>query len=98
MMFLLALRGHWQALGIMLVIILVFFSGWHLRGISIDAKLYKESDKLIITANKVSNNYELANTEINKIYDNLNTKVTYENTYSCIIPADGLRLLSEATH
>src|SRR5882757_1052183 len=74
-----------------------FFVGYHIRSLQ-----YKVQENHALIAqtkidDKAATHFEKIQANIDEKYDNFNTKVTYENAYSCVIPADGLRLLSEAT-
>ena len=93
MVFLQFFRNYW----IIIVLTGVFFAGYHLRSIQYagqeERNLIKESQK----QQRTDSAYADMDAQINKLYDNLNEKVTYADTYSCIIPADGMRLLSQAT-
>lgn len=95
--FLLLLRGHWQTTGLVILFAITFFIGWHLRGIQDDVKELRAVKAKIEADNKIGSVFEYDKQKLDDYYNNLNTKVTYENAYSCNIPADGLRLLSQAT-
>lgn len=87
---------YWGEVVLCIIAALIFFSGWHLRGLQ---DVEKEQNAIITQAKNASDisvNYEESLAMINELSEKLDTKVTYENTYNCLIPADGLQLLSKA--
>ncbi len=95
--FLLLLRTYWRAIAIVMVFIGTFYAGWHIRGVSDDLKVYKQNEATAKADNKVADTFEKAQAKIQANFDNLDLKPTYESSYSCLIPANGLRLIAEAT-
>ena len=91
------LLAYWKPILIVLLEFIIFFSGYHLRGLKEEVKTQREIIHQAARENESAGKYEDSLSIINNMYDNLNTKVTYENDYSCPIPPDGLRLLAEAT-
>lgn len=93
MIFILFIRRYW----ILVVIACAFYAGYYLRGLqetvrqihAINLQNEKQQSTSII--------FENTQAEILKLYSNIDTRRTYENNYNCIIPADGLQLLAEAT-
>lgn len=74
-----------------------FCAGYYLRGLQYDAS---QKITLISQANKntkLSENFEGAREEIDRLYENIKIEATYADSYNCIIPADGLQLLKQAT-
>lgn len=90
--------ANWRIVVIALLFVASLFTGWHLRGNYDDSKQQKAFLEQAKTDDKQSTSYEKSLAEINALYNNLDTKPTYENSYSCTIPADGLRLLRAATN
>lgn len=93
MVFLQFIRQYW----IIIALSGAFLTGWHLKSLTYAAA---ENHVLISQAklnDKAATHFEKIQAQIEEKYNNLNTKVTYADAYSCVIPADGLRLLAEAT-
>ncbi len=87
------IRQYW----IIIALTGAFMAGWHLKSLMYVAA---ENRALISQAklnDKAATHFEKIEANIEEKYNNLNTKVTYADAYSCVIPADGLRLLAEAT-
>ncbi len=104
--FILALKAHWKALGVGLVILFIFWAGWHVRGLQEVTKREEEMQAQIVATkelqdyyNKQATDYENRILRFDQQSKNLNQqlKVVYaDNAYKCAIPASGLRILSEA--
>lgn len=89
--------ARWKILIFACYTLLIFYSGYNIKATQEKLRVYKENEKSIIEAGVKASAYEDAKIQIDKIYENIDTKVTYENGYDCIIPADGLHILTEAT-
>ncbi len=88
---------YWKQIIIALLIIIIFLSGYRLRAIQDNAK---EAKAINIQSNKnniSSLEFEKIKADIDRVYDNVDFKVTYENSYNCVIPNDGLLILQQAT-
>ncbi len=97
MWFLTLLQTNFKPLAILASIMLVFYSGWHLRGKQEELKAFEASERAEAIVYDISKEFETKRAELEEKYNNIDTKVTYESTYSCVIPVDGLRILSQAT-
>lgn len=95
--FLTFLEGNWRTIGVISLIGLIFFCGWHLRGWKEAVRQEREMTQELQAQQKTAGGFEKSLNNINNQYDKLNLQPTYANPYSCLIPADGLRLLSAAT-
>ena len=95
--FLNLLRTHRLATFIMFLVLFSFFAGYRLKSLMIESKQAVAITKQAATYYNGSSNFEHTRMEINRLYDNLNQGVTYADSYDCIIPADGLLLLTAAT-
>lgn len=93
-MILLFIRKYW----FLIVLGATFYAGYYLRGLQETAAQIHDIIKQSENYNKPSVMFENLHTDIDTLYTNINTKVTYEDTYSCIIPANGLQLLRAATY
>lgn len=97
MWFILLLKAYWKELAIFTILALVFYSGWHLRGEKDELKAFEESKKAEAIIYDTSKQFEMDRAKLEEKYNNIDLKATYENSYSCVIPVNGLRILSEAT-
>lgn len=97
--FLLFLRKYWGEVSLVIIMTMIFFCGWHLRGIQ---DIEKEQRAIIAQtekADKIAVSYEDTVVQENRTTENLNQqlKVTYAETGNrCPIPADRLRLIQQA--
>ncbi len=74
-----------------------FATGYHASNLMHDAKTAKAVEVENADSNKKSTEFEKSLSAINTQYSLIDKKATYENSYNCIIPADGLQLLRAAT-
>lgn len=91
------LKQFWKPLAILLAFLATFYSGWHFRGTKEELKAFKAIEKSAVVANDKSETFEDNKAQIEDFFGNIDTKVTYETNYNCIIPDDGLRILTKAT-
>ena len=91
------LKEYWKPLAVAITLILTFYSGWYYRGKKEELKSYVAIEKAAVVANNVSTDYEVKKDKIEDSYNVIDTGVTYENNYSCVIPTDGLHILTKAT-
>ncbi len=84
-------RQYW-VLG---VVFGAFILGYYIRGVQCSAMVLKSVVRATANANQQSQLFEDKDAKITQQFENLQIK--NENDYTCLIPADGLLLLREAT-
>lgn len=97
--FLAFLNKYWSIIAICIIAMVIFFYGWHLRGINDIAK----QDSAIIAqtqkANEIATKYEQSVTKNNLENDKLNAKlkaIDEKPSYHCPVPIDGVRIINQA--
>ena len=95
---LLFLRKNWMVVAFLFYSAFLFCSGYYIRGMQEKIWAQKSFEKGSILANASAKLYETALADINTLYDNIDTRYTYADAYSCAIPTDGLQLLAKATN
>jgi len=93
MHFLILLRQYW----IVIAFAACFSAGYYLKGLQVKAGQQKDIIKVINHNNTAASAFEDARRKIESEFENVDLKVTYEDSYSCPIPPDGLQLLLDAT-
>lgn len=97
--FITLLQANWKLIVTYGLIIVIFFSGWHLRGVSDKAKEVHAIAMQIKHNDEIDVDYNDSISTINKTTEKLNNQLmkTYEESnYDCVIPVSGVRILQQA--
>jgi hypothetical protein len=92
---------YWKPIAIALIVIGIFFAGWHYENLRMDAKELKQTEvdikqanKKIAEDNKIDADYDRTVTVI----ENSKPEVPDEKASNCPLPIEWLRSLRAVTH